>query len=105
MMSHVDPIIQNDEKQRIEGEQKDAVRAMALETIRGNIGPFFPTGCQQNLMDATCRMQIAPGLINKSLRALLGKLVARKRRQPIERINKTIRVLLVKNKWNRMRIE
>jgi hypothetical protein len=61
------PISQKDEKRRIEGEKKDTVRAIALETIRGNIGPFFPTGHQQNLMDATRRMQIEPGQINKSL--------------------------------------
>jgi hypothetical protein len=36
------PISQKDEKGRIEGEQKDTVRAMALETIRGNLRPFFP---------------------------------------------------------------
>jgi hypothetical protein len=78
---------------------------MALEIIRGNIGPFFPTRHQQNLIVATHRMQIAPGLINKSVCTLLGKIVVRKRRQPIERINKTIRVLLAKTKCNRMRIE
>ena len=51
----------------IEGEQKDTIRAMALETVRGKVGPFFPTGRQRYLVDATRRMQIAPGLINKSV--------------------------------------